>query len=41
MLLTFGRHQMMYIVSNVVLCAEVTYKGYFSYSNKVKNKMKH
>ena len=27
MLLTFSRHQMMYNVSNVVLCAE--YKGYF------------
>ena len=29
MLLTFSRHQMMYNVSNVVLCAEVTSKGYF------------
>ena len=28
-LLTFSRHQMMYNVSNVVLCAEVIYKGYF------------
>ena len=29
MLLTFRRHQMMYNVSYVVLCAEVTCKGYF------------
>ena len=29
MLLTFSRHQIMYNVSNVVLCAEVTYNGYF------------
>ena len=29
MLLTFSRHQMMYNVSNVALCAEVTQKGYF------------
>ena len=39
MLLTFSRHQMMYNVSNVVLFAEVTYKGgTLSYSNNVKNK---
>ena len=41
MLLTFSRHQMMYNVSFVVVCAEVTYKGYLSYSKKVKNKIKH
>ena len=29
MLLTFSRHQIMYNVSNVVLCAEVTYRAYF------------
>ena len=29
MLLTFSRYQMMYNVSYVVLCVEVTYKGYF------------
>ena len=29
MLLTFSRHQMMYNVSYVVLCAEVNCKGYF------------
>ena len=29
MLLVFSRHQMMYNVSYVVLCAEVTYKEYF------------
>ena len=29
MLLTFSRHQIMYNVSNVVLCAEVTYNAYF------------
>ena len=28
-LLTFSRHHMMYNVSNVVLCFEVTYQGYF------------
>ena len=30
MLLTFSRHQVMYNVSNAVLCAEVIYKGYFA-----------
>ena len=30
MLLTFSRHQMMYNVSNAVLCVEITYKGYFA-----------
>ena len=29
MLLAFTRHEMLYNVPNVVLCAEVTYKGYF------------
>ena len=41
MLLRFSRHQIMYNVSYVVLCAEVIYKGTLSYSNKAKNKMKH
>ena len=30
MLLTLGRHQMMYDVSNVELGAAVTYKGYIA-----------
>ena len=29
MLVTFSRHQMMYNVSYAVLCAEITYRGYF------------
>ena len=29
MLLAFSRHQTMYNVSYVVLCAEITYKEYF------------
>ena len=29
MLLTFTRHQMMRHISSVVICAEVTCKGYF------------
>ena len=29
MLSAFSRYQMMYNVSYVALCAEVTYKGYF------------
>ena len=29
MLLTFGTYRMIYNVSFIVLCAEVTYKGYF------------
>ena len=30
MLLTLNGHQIMHNVSYVVLCAEVTYKGYFA-----------
>ena len=44
MLLTFNRHQMVYNISCVLPCAEVTGKGYFviqQQSNKVKNKVKH
>ena len=39
MLLRFSKHEMMNVAPYVVLCAEVTYKEYFSYSNKVKNKI--
>ena len=40
-LLTFSRQQMMYNVSNDVLCAKVTYiNGTLSYGNKGKNKVK-
>ena len=35
-LLTFSRHQLMYNVSYVVLCAEVTYKGHFGIQKQSK-----
>ena len=41
MLLTFSRHQVMYDISCVLSCAEVTCKGTLSYGNKVNDKIKH
>ena len=41
MLLKISRHQMMFKVSYVILCAEVTCKGDVVKSNKVKSKIKH
>ena len=40
MLLRFSRHQVMYGVICDKPCAEVTYKRYFSYNDKVKIKIK-
>ena len=40
MLFTFSTHQRMYNVSNVVPCAEVTYKGYFVIQQQSKEQNK-
>ena len=37
MLLTFSRHQMMYNVSCVVSCVQVTYKRYFARPRIISN----